>query len=155
MKCMVCRPYIALSHLCEFIEDCEFNKLAVRILHLLGTEGPKTTKASKYIRYIYNRVILENATVRAAAVSALAQFAVQLPELRERVKVLLTRYIIHGMSPLWRLNLIFGTIGVWTTMRMKSGIGLSCTCALLITTNSASGTSLMVRRQSCSHHTLE
>ncbi|KAI8590226.1 adaptin N terminal region-domain-containing protein [Geranomyces variabilis] len=81
----------ALSHLCEFIEDCEFNKLAVRILHLLGTEGPKTPKASKYIRYIYNRVILENATVRAAAVTALARFAVQLPELRERVKVLLTR----------------------------------------------------------------
>ncbi|KAI8822184.1 adaptin N terminal region-domain-containing protein [Fimicolochytrium jonesii] len=81
----------ALSHLCEFIEDCEFNKLAVRILHLLGTEGPKTPKASKYIRYIYNRVILENATVRAAAVTALARFAVNLPELRERVKVLLTR----------------------------------------------------------------
>ncbi len=27
----------------------------------------------RYIRYIYNRVILENATVRAAAVSALAR----------------------------------------------------------------------------------
>ncbi|KND04921.1 coatomer subunit gamma [Spizellomyces punctatus DAOM BR117] len=81
----------ALSHLCEFIEDCEFNKLAVRILHLLGREGPKTSKPSKYIRYIYNRVILENATVRAAAVSALARFAVHLPELRDRVKVLLTR----------------------------------------------------------------
>ncbi|KAI8907496.1 adaptin N terminal region-domain-containing protein [Powellomyces hirtus] len=81
----------ALSHLCEFIEDCEFNKLAVRILHLLGTEGPKTPKASKYIRYIYNRVILENATVRAAAVTALARFAVNIPELRDRVKILLTR----------------------------------------------------------------
>ncbi|KAI9102708.1 adaptin N terminal region-domain-containing protein [Phlyctochytrium arcticum] len=81
----------ALSHLCEFIEDCEFNKLAVRILFLLGTEGPKTSKPSKYIRYIYNRVILENATVRAAAVSALARFAVYLPDLRDRVRVLLTR----------------------------------------------------------------
>ncbi|KAJ3013294.1 Coatomer subunit gamma-2 [Thoreauomyces humboldtii] len=81
----------ALSHLCEFIEDCEFNKLAVRILHLLGTEGPKTPKASKYIRYIYNRVILENATVRAAAVTALARFAVNLPEMRDRVKILLKR----------------------------------------------------------------
>ncbi|KAJ3045274.1 Coatomer subunit gamma-2 [Rhizophlyctis rosea] len=81
----------ALSHLCEFIEDCEFTKLAVRILHLLGAEGPKTATPSKYIRYIYNRVILENATVRAAAVSALARFAIELEELRERIQVLLTR----------------------------------------------------------------
>ncbi|KAJ3188376.1 Coatomer subunit gamma-2 [Gaertneriomyces sp. JEL0708] len=81
----------ALSHLCEFIEDCEFTKLAVRILHLLGTEGPRASKPSKYIRYIYNRVILENSTVRAAAVGALAQFAVQLPDLKERIRTLLTR----------------------------------------------------------------
>ncbi|CRK30233.1 hypothetical protein BN1708_018491, partial [Verticillium longisporum] len=51
----------ALAHLCEFIEDCEFTKLAVRILHLLGLEGPKTSQPTKYIRYIYNRVVLENA----------------------------------------------------------------------------------------------
>ncbi|KAJ3128254.1 coatomer subunit gamma [Nowakowskiella sp. JEL0407] len=81
----------ALSHLCEFIEDCEFTKLAVRILYLLGTEGPKTKQPSKFIRYIYNRVILENATVRAAAVSALSRFAVEIGDLRERIKVLLTR----------------------------------------------------------------
>ncbi|KAJ1555465.1 Coatomer subunit gamma-2 [Cladochytrium tenue] len=65
----------ALSHLCEFIEDCEFTKLSVRILHLLGVEGPKTSSPSKYIRYIYNRIILENATVKAAAVTAMARFA--------------------------------------------------------------------------------
>ncbi|KAI8927860.1 adaptin N terminal region-domain-containing protein [Entophlyctis helioformis] len=81
----------ALSHLCEFIEDCEFTKLAVRILHVLGTEGPRTSSPSKYIRYIYNRVILENSVVRAAAVSALAQFAVSLDDVRDRIKVLLER----------------------------------------------------------------
>ena len=32
----------ALAHLCEFIEDCEFTKLAVRILHVLGLEGDFT-----------------------------------------------------------------------------------------------------------------
>lgn len=53
-----------LSHLCEFIEDCEHVSLATRILHLLGCEGPKTQNPSKFIRYIYNRVILENAEVR-------------------------------------------------------------------------------------------
>ncbi|CRK23655.1 hypothetical protein BN1708_013752 [Verticillium longisporum] len=83
----------ALAHLCEFIEDCEFTKLAVRILHLLGLEGPKTSQPTKYIRYIYNRVVLENAIVRAAAVTALAKFGVgqKDPEVKRSVDVLLTR----------------------------------------------------------------
>ena len=83
----------ALAHLCEFIEDCEFTKLAVRILHLLGVEGPKTSQPTKYIRYIYNRVVLENALVRAAAVTALAKFGVgqRDPEVKRSVTVLLTR----------------------------------------------------------------
>ncbi|KAH8761983.1 adaptin N terminal region-domain-containing protein [Diaporthe sp. PMI_573] len=83
----------ALAHLCEFIEDCEFTKLAVRILHLLGVEGPKTSQPTKYIRYIYNRVVLENAIVRAAAVTALAKFGVgqKDPEVKRSVQVLLTR----------------------------------------------------------------
>ncbi|KAL2121942.1 hypothetical protein VTJ04DRAFT_2397 [Mycothermus thermophilus] len=83
----------ALAHLCEFIEDCEFTKLAVRILHLLGVEGPKTSQPTKYIRYIYNRVVLENAIVRAAAVTALAKFGVgqKDPEVKRSVEVLLTR----------------------------------------------------------------
>uniref|UniRef100_A0A452IT03 Coatomer subunit gamma-2 n=1 Tax=Gopherus agassizii TaxID=38772 RepID=A0A452IT03_9SAUR len=66
-----------LSHLCEFIEDCEFTVLATRILHLLGQEGPKTNNPSKYIRFIYNRVVLEHEEVRAGAVSALAKFGAQ------------------------------------------------------------------------------
>ncbi|GAB0135060.1 hypothetical protein EsDP_00003412 [Epichloe bromicola] len=83
----------ALAHLCEFIEDCEFTKLAVRILHLIGLEGPKTAQPTKYIRYIYNRVVLENAVVRAAAVTALAKFGVgqKDPDVKASVKVLLTR----------------------------------------------------------------
>lgn len=83
----------ALAHLCEFIEDCEFTKLSVRILHLLGVEGPKTSHPTKYIRYIYNRVVLENAIVRAAAVTALAKFGVgqKDPEVKSSVQVLLTR----------------------------------------------------------------
>ncbi|KAH9812366.1 adaptin N terminal region-domain-containing protein [Melampsora americana] len=83
----------ALSQLCEFIEDCEFTKLSVRILHLLGIEGPKALQPSKYIRYIYNRVILENAIVRAAAVSSLAKFGVNVSDtgVKASIKVLLTR----------------------------------------------------------------
>ncbi|KAG1754749.1 coatomer subunit gamma [Suillus paluster] len=83
----------ALSHLCEFIEDCEFTKLSVRILHLLGLEGPKAPQPTKYIRFIYNRVVLENATVRAAAVTSLAKFGVNAVDdgLRRSIGVLLNR----------------------------------------------------------------
>ncbi len=97
-----------MAHLCEFIEDCEHTSLATRILHLLGREGPRTTTPAKYIRYIYNRVILENAPVRAgrisfllflswlfihilAAVSALAKFGAASEELLPNILVLLQR----------------------------------------------------------------
>ena len=86
----------ALTHLCEFIEDCEFTYLSTQILHLLGEEGPKTQQPSKYIRYIYNRIILENATVRAAAVSSLAQFGLKAPQLKERVRILLNRTLFDN-----------------------------------------------------------
>lgn len=83
----------ALAHLCEFIEDCEFTKLSVRILHLLGMEGPKSPQPTKYIRFIYNRVVLENATVRAAAVTSLAKFGINSsdPGLQKSINVLLNR----------------------------------------------------------------
>ena len=64
----------ALLHLCEFIEDCEFVQLSTHVLALLGELGPYTEAPSRYIRFIYNRVILEQAAIRAAAVSALIQF---------------------------------------------------------------------------------
>ena len=56
---------LGLSHLCEFIEDCEHVDLATRILHLLGREGTKCAQPSKFIRFIYNRVLLETPPVRA------------------------------------------------------------------------------------------
>nr|CAB3501492.1 unnamed protein product [Digitaria exilis] len=82
---------IGLLYLCEFIEDCEFTYLSSQILHFLGNEGPRTSDPSRYIRYIYNRVILENATVRASAVSTLAKFAALVDTLRPRIFVLLRR----------------------------------------------------------------
>lgn len=47
---------------------------------------------AKFIRYIYNRTILENAPVRAAAVAALAKFAIALGgEIKKNVTVLIQR----------------------------------------------------------------
>jgi len=85
---------LGLSHLCEFIEDCDYLPLATRILHLLGREGPRTTTPAKYIRYIYNRVILESAEVRAAAVSALAKFGASSDDLLPSILVLLKRSML-------------------------------------------------------------
>lgn len=80
-----------LEHFCEFIEDCEFSELSVKILYLLGEEGPKTPNPAKYIRFIFNRIILEPAVVRAAAVSSLGKFGVVVPALTQNVCVLLRR----------------------------------------------------------------
>lgn len=80
-----------LMHLCEFIEDCDFPSLSARVLRLLGEMCPQMPHPSKYIKYIHNRVILEDSSVRAAAVSALAKFGVQVEELAQPVAVLLGR----------------------------------------------------------------
>ena len=86
----------AFEHLCEYIEDCEFTRLAVRILYILGEEGPHMPKPESYIRYIYNRTILETANIRAAAISALAKFAVVCSgSMRSSCKVLISRYEEH------------------------------------------------------------
>ncbi|KAL9391471.1 hypothetical protein Peur_015391 [Populus x canadensis] len=101
-----------LLHLCEFIEDCEFTYLSTQILHFLGIEGPKTTDPSKYIRYIYNRVHLENATVRAAAVSTLAKFGAMVDALKPRIFVLLRRCIFDSDDEVRdRATLYLNTLG--------------------------------------------
>ncbi|XP_011048664.1 PREDICTED: coatomer subunit gamma-like isoform X2 [Populus euphratica] len=101
-----------LLHLCEFIEDCEFTYLSTQILHFLGIEGPKTTDPSKYIRYIYNRVHLENATVRAAAVSTLAKFGAMVDALKPQIFVLLRRCIFDSDDEVRdRTTLYLSTLG--------------------------------------------
>lgn len=80
---------VGLLHLCEFIEDCEYPNLCTRILGFLGEEVPSTSVPSKYIRFIYNRLILENALVRAAAVDALSKIAMKCPTLQKDILVLL------------------------------------------------------------------
>lgn len=81
----------SLMQLCEFIEDCEFTVLSTQILHLIGDIGPTTSAPARYIRFIYNRVMLENSSVRAAAVSTLAKFAASCPSLRPSLVALMKR----------------------------------------------------------------
>lgn len=80
---------LALPCLCEFIEDCEYTALSCQILNLLGEEGPKAQNPSRFIRFIYNRIILENANVRGSAITALGKFGIKVPSLRPYVRSLL------------------------------------------------------------------
>ncbi|KAE9616521.1 putative coatomer/calthrin adaptor appendage subdomain, coatomer gamma subunit [Lupinus albus] len=101
-----------LLHLCEFIEDCEFTYLSTQILHFLGVEGPKTLDPSKYVRYIYNRVHLENATVRASAVSTLAKFGAAVDGLKPHIFVLLRRCLFDNDDEVRdRATLYLNTLG--------------------------------------------
>lgn len=78
-----------LPFLCEFIEDCEFTKLCVRILHLIGSQAPKTKNPETFVRFIFNRLILENSNVRAAAINALATMGATLEYLRNDIRILI------------------------------------------------------------------
>jgi len=80
---------LALLYLCEFIEDCEYITLSTQILTSLGNLGPTTTSPARYVRFIYNRCILENAKIRAASVAALGKFGAGCPSLRFSILKLL------------------------------------------------------------------
>lgn len=80
-----------LLHLIEFIEDCEYVFLIKRVLVLIGEEGPSTAHPKKFIRYVYNHVMLESPVVRGAAITTLAKFAAQVPSLRPSIAQLFKR----------------------------------------------------------------
>lgn len=81
----------ALSILSEHIEDCEHAHIQTKIMSFLSTEGPLAKNPASYIRFIYNRVNLEKAVIRAAAVSALAAFAHRVPKLTQSIVLLLKK----------------------------------------------------------------
>ena len=57
----------------------------------MAVEVPKAKNPSSYIRFIYNRVNLEKAVIRAAAVSALANIAFNVATLAESILLLLKK----------------------------------------------------------------
>lgn len=71
--------------LAEYIEDCSYDNIKTRILSVLGKEGPSVGSSSQLVRYIYNRIILENATVRAAAISSLGEIAYKEANLKKNI----------------------------------------------------------------------
>ena len=57
----------------------------------MAVEVPKAKNPSSYIRFIYNRVNLEKAVIRAAAVSALANIAFNVVTLADSILLLLKK----------------------------------------------------------------
>ncbi|CBK24517.2 uncharacterized protein [Blastocystis hominis] len=78
-----------LLQLCECIEDCDFPRVIIRVLHVLSAEGAAAVAPGRFTRFLYNRVILEGAAVRAAAIQALGRFAERVPAVRRGVETLL------------------------------------------------------------------
>ena len=76
--------------LAEFIEDCSYENLQQRVIYFLGEHGPNSRFPSKLIRFIYNRLIIEKPSIRAAAVSALFKFT-KVDELRKSTKTLIEK----------------------------------------------------------------
>lgn len=56
---------------------------------MLAEYGPTAVAPSRFIRFIFNRIILEGASVRAAAVQSLGEFAGRVESVRESVQELL------------------------------------------------------------------
>lgn len=81
----------ALLILAEHIEDCEHPHIQTKIIQFLAEEGPSSSNPSTYIRFIYNRINLERAVIRAAAVTALAAFANGVPNLKRSILHLLKK----------------------------------------------------------------
>jgi len=85
----------SLFHLCNFIEDCEYTMLSTHTIHIIADFALEMPTPSRYIRYIYNRVILENATIRSASVAALSKISAQCPSVRSSIVTLLKQVSLH------------------------------------------------------------
>ncbi|EAN31649.1 Adaptin N terminal region family protein [Theileria parva strain Muguga] len=91
---------MGISNLCEFIEDCEYPEINCRIIKFLGENIPNTSNPTEYIRFIYNRLMLENPLVRSASIDALENIAKALPELRTCIL-----FIIQSTNSLYNFQL--------------------------------------------------
>jgi coatomer protein complex subunit gamma len=74
---------------CEYIEDCDNQHLQTHIMDYIAKEAENTENPSVYIRFIYNRVVLEKSTIRASACSALGEIGHRIPSLRDQIIILL------------------------------------------------------------------
>ena len=63
-------------------------------MNILAQEIPAAEKGESFLRFICNRLILENEKVRASAVTTLARLGHKMPHARGTIKNILMKYII-------------------------------------------------------------
>jgi len=67
-------------------------------LNIVSNEAIKLQAApSKFIRFLYNRLVLEQPDVRASAISSLGKIAIHFPELTLEIKQIIKQYAIFSL----------------------------------------------------------
>jgi coatomer protein complex subunit gamma len=82
---------VGLFTLVEYIEDCQYPALHIRIMNLLAREASNITNPHKFVRLINNRIVLESADIRAAAITTLGRFATGRKAMIPEIKTILER----------------------------------------------------------------
>lgn len=85
-----------LVTLCEFIEDCEYPEVTTMVLKFLGDNVAGSPNPKLFIRYIYNRILLEDVGVRLASIYALDMIGKMVPGVRQAVVSLLKPCLYDG-----------------------------------------------------------
>ena len=83
---------VMLKVLGDFIEDCQYEQIIQRVINIIGEVGPNCKERIKYMRTIYNRMILEGPSIRATAISALYKFIANEEDV-EHVKQLMQKCV--------------------------------------------------------------
>ncbi|CAD8045387.1 unnamed protein product [Paramecium sonneborni] len=76
----------AILALADYIEDCQHSALQLSVLSILNREASKKQCPTRVIRIVNNRLHLEDAEIRAAAVGVLGKFLLHYPN--EKVNLL-------------------------------------------------------------------
>jgi len=74
-----------LDQFSEYIEDPHGPELVVKILNIFISELPNSQKPQKYIRYVLNRIHLDDSIVRSAAISCLGELGLNIDSLRKEI----------------------------------------------------------------------
>ena len=80
-----------LLGLAELIEDFSHEGAKIKIIETLGKEGANMPNPSVYVRFLYNRIVLDQPNVRVSALNALTNLALLSNELKDGIKQLIKR----------------------------------------------------------------
>eukprot|EP01017_Pseudomicrothorax_dubius_P028770 TRINITY_DN3444_c0_g1_i1.p1 TRINITY_DN3444_c0_g1~~TRINITY_DN3444_c0_g1_i1.p1 ORF type:complete len:808 (-),score=249.76 TRINITY_DN3444_c0_g1_i1:153-2516(-) len=83
----------ALLQLAEYIEDCSHAALHIKILNMIRKVANQLNNPSKFIRFINNRILLEDSEIRAAALGALGGLSLENRDLAKDIVPILQSHV--------------------------------------------------------------